>query len=186
MKAIVVLLQIFFFISVLGQAGCEEPSADDSIQTEPSPKADSDFDVSIYAPYDPIKIDIMPLTGFVNLGDAKGTSEGSRKPEPQINLYVSLLDSFGSQKKSPGVFRFEMYEHVQRSAEPKGGRVAIWPDLDLTDAATNNNYWRDFLRAYQFILPFEPASNQSYTLQVTFLCPTGKRLSDVFVFTQPK
>jgi len=186
MKAIAVLLQIFFFISVLGQAGCKKPPADDSIQTEPSPKADSDFDVSIYAPYAPVKIDITPLTGFVNLSDAEETSEGSRKAGSQINLYVSLLDSFGSQKKSPGVFRFEMYEYVQRSAEPKGGRIAIWPDIDLSNAAKNNRYWRDFLRAYQFNLPFEPASNQSYILQVTFLCPAGKRLSDEFVFTQPK
>jgi len=185
-RLLMIALWLFSLIFILGQAGCEEPSADDSIQTEPSPKADSDFDVSIYAPYDPIKIDIMPLTGFVNLGDAKGTSEGSRKPEPQINLYVSLLDSFGSQTKSPGVFRFEMYEHVQRSAEPKGERVAIWPDLDLTNVVENNRYWRDFLRAYQFNLPFEPASNQSYILQVTFRCPTGKRLLDVFVFTQLK
>ncbi len=201
MKAIAVLLQIFFLICVLGQTGCEEPSADDSIQTELTPKADSDFDVSIYAPYTPVKIDIMPLTEFVNIGDAKETSEDSRKPAPavrrpvesqvegaesQINLYVSLLDSFGSQKKSPGTFRFEMYEHVRRSAEPKGERVAIWPDRDLTNAFENNRYWRDFLRAYQFNLPFEPASNQSYILQVTFLCPTGKRLSDVFIFTQLK
>lgn len=201
MKAIALLLQIFFFISLFGQAGCKEPPADDSIRTEPSPKADSDFDVSIYATYAPVKIDIMPLTGFVNLGDTKGTSKGSRKHVPavrrpvesqvegagsQINVYVSLLDSFGSQKKSPGIFRFEMYEYIQRSAEPKGGRIAIWPDIDLSNAAENNRYWRDFLRAYQFNLPFEPASNQSYILQVTFLCPTGKRLSDEFVFTQLK
>ncbi|MFQ6035502.1 MAG: hypothetical protein ACE5NM_06585 [Sedimentisphaerales bacterium] len=169
MKAIAVLLHIFFFMSVLGQAGCEPPSADDSIRTEPPPKANSDFDVSIYAPYAPVKIDIMPLTEFVSIDNVEGTSE--------INVYVSLLDSFGSQKKSPGVFRFEMYEYVQRSAEPKGERVAIWPDLDLTNVVANNKYWRDFLRAYQFNLPFEPASNHSYILQVTFLCPTGKRLS---------
>ncbi|MFB0525190.1 MAG: hypothetical protein ACETVZ_06580 [Phycisphaerae bacterium] len=185
MKAIALLLQIFFFISLLGQAGCKKP-ADSSIRTEPSPKADSDFYVSIYALYAPVKIDIMPLTEFVSRGDAKGTSKRSRKTRSQINVYVSLLDSFGSQKKSPGVFRFEMYEYVQRSAEPKGGRIAIWPDTDLTDAAENNKYWRDFLRAYQFNLPFELAVNQSYILQVTFLCPTGKRLSDEFVFTQPK
>jgi len=186
MKAIAVLLHIFFFISVLGQAGCKEPPADDSIQTEPSPKADSDFDVFIYTLYAPVKIDIMPLTEFVNLGDTERTSKGSRKAGSQINLYVSLLDSFGSQKKSPGIFRFEMYEYVQRSAEPKGERVAIWPDLDLTNAVENNRYWRDFLRAYQFNLPFEPASNQSYILQVTFLCPTGKRLSDEFALEHTK
>jgi len=201
MRTIVIILQIFFLICLLGQAGCEEPQVDDSIRTEPLPKADSDFDGSVYTAYAPVKIDILPLTEFVSLSNAEGTLEGSRKPVPavrrpvesqvegagsQINVYVSLLDSFGSQKKSPGAFRFEMYKYIQRSAEPRGGRIAIWPDIDLTNAAENNKYWRDFLRAYQFNLPFEPASNQSYILQVTFLCPTGKRLSDEFAFTQPK
>ncbi len=178
MKVLVIVLQIFFFLCLLGQVGCEQGPVDVAMQTEPPPKADNDFDDSIYASYAPVKIDIMPLTEFVSIDNVEGTSE--------INLYVSLLDSFGSQRKSPGTFRFEMYEYVQRSAEPKGGRVAIWPDIDLTDAVENNKYWRDFLRAYQFNLPFETASNQSYILQVTFLCPTGKRLSDEFAFTQPK
>jgi len=174
-RLLMIVLWLFLLIFILGQAGCEEPPADDSIWTKPSTKADSDFDVSIYAPYAPVKIDIMPLTEFVNLGDAEGTSK--------INVYVSLLDPFGCQIKSPGTFRFEMYEHIQRQASPKGGRIAIWPDLDLTDAAENNKHWLDFLRAYQFNLPFEPASNQSYILQVTFLSSPslgGKRLSDEF------
>jgi len=178
MKATAVLLQMFFFISLLAQAGCEEPPADDSIRTKSSPKADNDFDVSIYAPYAPVKIDITPLTGFISPASGDGA--------PEMNVYVSLLDSFACQIKSPGIFRFEMYEHIQRLAEPKGGRIAIWPDLDLTDAVENNKYWRDFLRAYQFNLPFEPASNQSYILQVTFLCPTGKRLSDEFTLKYTK
>ena len=183
---LMIVLWLFLLIFILGQVGCQQEPIDVSMQTEETPRSDNGLDVSIYTPYAPVKIDITPLTGFVNLSDAEETSEGSRKPEPQINLYVGLLDSFGSQKKSPGVFRFEMYEYVQRSAEPKGERVAIWPDLDLTNAVENNRYWRDFLRAYQFNLPFEPTSNQSYILQVTFLCPTGKRLSDEFAFTQPK
>lgn len=84
-----------------------------------------------------------------------------------------------SQPSSPGIFRFELYEHVQCSTEPKGQRLAVWPDIDLTDAAQNNNYWRDFLRAYEFKLDFEPQT-KSHTLQGTFLSPTGKRLSAEF------
>jgi len=179
-RLLMIVLWLFFLIFILGQAGCEEPLAYDSIRAEPSPKDDNDFDVSIYAPYAPIKIDIMPLTGFVNLGGTEGASKINPPSVWRINVYVSLLDSFGSAIKSPGVFRFEMYEYVERQASPKGGRIAIWPDIDLSNAVENNKYWRDFLRAYQFNLPFEPASNPSYILQVTFLCPTGKRLSDEF------
>jgi len=29
---------------------------------------------------------------------------------------------------------------VARSAEPKGQRLAIWPDIDLTHPATNHTY----------------------------------------------
>jgi len=169
MKALTIIVQILLFVFVLSQSGCEQPQ----LATEPPPKAE-DFGVTTQSAYAPFKIHIMPLTEFVSRDGAEGTSK--------INVYVSLLDLFGSQIKSPGVFRFELYEHVQRQAEPKGRRIAIWPDTDLTEAAQNNKYWRDFLRAYQFNLPFEPAANQSYILQVTFLCPTGKRLSGEFIF----
>jgi hypothetical protein len=118
--------------------------------------------------YAPAEIDIMPLTRFAGVG----SSEPSK-----MELYVSLLDSFGSQIKAPGVFRFELYEHVSRSAQPKGRRVSIWPDIDLSDPMRNNSYWRDFLRAYEFNLDFEPTPGQSYILQVTCLCAGGKRIS---------
>ena len=140
----------------------EPPLSDDKVRSE----------LSIYTRYAPVKIDIMPLTEFVSAGN---TEEGAK-----INVYVSLLDSFGCQVKSAGVFRFELYERVERSAEPKGRRVVIWPDIDLTDAAANNENWRDFLRAYEFNLDFDPQGSQSYVLQVTCLCPGGKRLSAEF------
>ena len=163
MKVVAVILQMFFFVLLLVEGGCEPAP------TESPPRGDNRSDLlSAYSPYNPVKIDIMPLTEFVDAGEAEETSK--------INVYVSLLDSFGCQEKSPGVFRFELYEYVERSAEPKGRRVAIWPDIDLIDAVENNNHWRDFLRAYEFNLGFEPQSNQSYVLQATCLCPSGRRL----------
>ena len=167
MKAIAIVLKIFLFVFVFSQTGCEQPP----LPTEPLPKAE-DSGVSVGTGYAPVKLNIMPLSEFVSLAGTEGTSK--------INVYVSLLDSFGCQIKSPGVFRFEIYEYVQRSSEPKGKRIAIRPDIDLTDAVQNNKYWRDFLRAYQFNLPFEPADSRSYILQVTFLCQTGKRLTCEF------
>jgi hypothetical protein len=174
MKAIIIIFQIFLFVFVLIQTGCEQPQLDAELPSE----ADVDLDVSTHAAYVPSKIEIMPLTGFISPTDVEAASE--------ISVYVSLLDPFGCQMKSPGVFRFEIYEHVQRSAEPKGRRIAIWPDTDLIDAVENNKYWRDFLRAYQFNLPLESADSQSYILQVTFMCPTGKRLTGEFTLKRTK
>ncbi len=159
---------------LLADAGCEQlpglPGLTD--------KTNNDFKkLSVYSRYAPAKINIMPLTEFISAG---GTRQVKIKP------YVSLLDSFGSQVKSPVVFRFELYQRVLRSAEPKGRRVIIWPDIDLNDPAANNEYWRDFLRAYEFDLPFEPDANQSYILQITCLCPNGRRFSAEFALKSTK
>jgi hypothetical protein len=184
MKAITVVFQMLFFFCVLAQTGCEQQQ----LNTEPQPKTDKAHNVfeSSNIAYSPVKVEVTPLTEIISTAGAEGASEGSRAMGFRINVYVSLLDSFGCQIKSPGVFRFEIYEHVQRSAEPKGRRIAIWPDTDLIDAVENNKYWRDFLRAYQFNLPLESADSQSYILQVTFMCPTGKRLTGEFVLKRTK
>lgn len=158
----------------LGNAGCEQMSGVPELTT----KTDNDFQrLSVYSHFAPAKIDIMPLTEFISLGVTR---------QANINLYVSLLDSFSSQIKSPCVFRFELYQRVQRSAELKGRRIIIWPDIDLTDPAANNKYWQDFLRAYEFNLPFEPDASQNYILQATCLCPNGRRISAEFALKLPK
>ena len=163
MKAVGVILQVFFFVLLLVGAGCEPV---------PSESLSETAQLSVYTRYTPVKIDIMPLTEFIWVGDDEEPSK--------IRVYVSLLDAFDCQMKTPAVFRFELYEYIQRSAEPKGGRIIIWPDIDLIDTVENNQHWRDFLRAYEFNLDFEPESNQSYILQATCLCPDGKRLSAEF------
>lgn len=159
---------------VLILAGCQPAARPPYI---PAP-AKKELDLSsFYTRYAPTKIDILPLTELVASGSVQRT---------RLNLYVSLLDAFGSQIKSPGIFRIELYEHVQRSADPKGKRIAIWQDIDLTDPVTNNDYWNDFLRTYRFDLPLEQAGNQNYILQVTCLCPNGSRLISHFTLKSQK
>ncbi len=169
------LSSVFCLLAMLlANAGCEQLPGLPGLAS----KTNNDFKkLAVYSRYAPAKINIMPLTEFISAG---GTQQVEIKP------YVSLLDSFGSQIKSPGVFRFELYQRVLRSAEPKGRRVVIWPDIDLTDTAANNEYWRDFLRAYEFDLPFEPDTSQSYILQVTCLCPNGRRISAEFALKLTK
>ncbi len=174
MRTAAIIFQILLFAFILLVPGCNLPTRNLEISEQTS----NDLDIlSLYIRYAPIKTDIMPLTEFIHGGDAQ---------QAHINLYISLIDSFGSQIKSPGVFRFELYEYAPRSAEPKGKRVILWPEIDLSDTVTNHQYWRDFLRAYEFDLPFDAALNQNYILQVTFLCPGGKRLLNEFLLKPTK
>jgi hypothetical protein len=168
--AFVVLLPLYW--------GCEQPQP--PAPTSALPAAEEPKKTVEPAPpftasgYTATRIEILPLTELV---DAPKGEQGT-----QLKVYVSLLDSFGSQIKSPGVFRFEVYTYVQRSAQPKGQRIAIWPDIDLTDPSENQKYWRDFLRAYEFTLTDQaPPKKGTYVLEATCMCPEGKRLSDEFI-----
>jgi hypothetical protein len=98
-----------------------------------------------------------------------------------INAYVCMIDAFDSQIKSPAIFRFELFQRAQRSADPKGKRLLVWPDIDLTDPGLNNNAWQDFLRAYLFSLPLQKTSADNCVLHVTVICPSGKRLIADFI-----
>ena len=134
----------------------------------------------------PVKIGILPLTELSSPSDAS--------QDAKLSVFVTLLDVFGSQMKAPGVLRFELYEYIPRSAQSKGQRLTLWPDIDLTSPAQNNKYWRDFLRAYEFVLdtgsptqdpalggPFRASRDKTYTLEVTCMCPDGRRLSGEYV-----
>ena len=157
---------IFYLCLFLVGSGCDMKTVD----TKEQISSDSSFNaLSVYADYAPVKIEIVPLTEIFYADNAQEKSK--------IVAYVSLFDSFGSQVKMPGVFRFELYERETRSAEPKGRRIVFWPDTDLSEAAENNRFWRDFLRAYEFIFTFKSQVNQCYILQATYLSPNGKRLS---------
>jgi len=165
-----------FFTLLLIAAGCGPATP-----TPPQPPIKADNgpgQLAIYTRYVPAKIHIMPLTEFRCVGGAEEPSK--------IKVYVTLLDSFGSQIKTPAKFRFELYNYVERSAEPKGKRIAIWPDVDLTGPAENNNYWRDFFRAYEFDVDFSPHKDQTYILLATCFCPNGRRLSADFTLKYVK
>lgn len=155
--------------ALLAGAGCDRSR----LPREAGPVTEEGMEkLSAYARYAPVKIDILPLTEVIFVHDIDRSG---------IDVYVSLIDQYGCQVKSPGRFRFELYEHVQRSAEPKGRRITIWPDFDLNDPAANNEGWLDFLRAYEFNLPFDQAGAQDYILEATCFCPNGRRLVSEYI-----
>jgi len=155
---------IVFGFAVLWTGGCQE-----SQQITANLPDTSAYRLCAYAP---AKIHFVGLTEFIPADDFEDNA--------RLTTYIDLLDEFGFQIKSPAVLRFELYEYVPRSAEEKGKRLHIWPDIDLTDPGVNNTYWRDFLRAYKLdlVLDFVPKTGRTYVLQVTCLCPANQRLSD--------
>ena len=123
--------------------------------------------------FGPARIDVLPITAIIPASPANA--------EASINAYVCLIDAFDSQIKAPVIVRFELFQRFQRSADPKGKRLIVWPDIDLTDPAVNNNLWQDFLRAYLFSLPLQKTSAENCVLHVTVICPSGKRLTADFI-----
>lgn len=172
MKTISFLTKLFFVLALAFYAGCspQPPGADSS--------APLFRDSSPCSRFGPTRVDILPITSIAP------TSASDR--DSAITAYICLLDAFDSQIKAPVVLRFELFQHIQRSADPKGKRLLVWPDIDLTDPAVNNNFWQDFLRAYLFSLPLQKSSADNCILHVTCICPSGKRLNaDFIVRTKP-
>ncbi len=159
------LPKLLFILALLTYPGCNLGPGSDS----PDDLARSN--ASFCARFGPKRLDILPLTHVAS----------SSSPDATINVYVSLIDAYDSQIKAPTIVRFELFQYVERSTDHKGKRTAIWPDIDLTDPDTNNNYWQDFLRAYLFSLPVQKSSVDSSILQVTCLCPSGRRISGDFI-----
>ena len=164
MKKIILSAKLLFISALAFYAGCGGSNSGPV------------FPISFTQPdgrFGPARIDILPITTLT------AASDSSRNTT--INVYVSLLDSFDSQIKAPATLRFELFQQQQRSTDPKGKRLFIWPDIDLTDPAVNNSHWQDFLRAYQFSLPLQQRTSESCILQATCLSPSGKRLSANFL-----
>ena len=167
MNAVKISGKTFFVAVLLLYAGCSGPPNESGQLNLPFVQSDA----ALYARYGPARIDILPITTI---------NPAPSAVDYTINVYVCLVDSFGSQIKSPATFRFELFQQVQRSSEPKGKRIVIWPDINLTDPVANNNHWQDFLRAYLFSLPLEKPASETTILQVTCISTSGKRLTANF------
>ena len=162
-----VIISIVSLIVLIGFAGCQPEqvvSAGEQV-------------VSVLPCFEAQRVAIMGLT---RIADSK-QNPGFKS----VNAYVDVLDKFEDRIKSPCTFRFEFYEYVPRSSRNLGERLDVWPDVDLTGPETNNLYWKDHLRAYQFELDLniEVAAGTTYMLQVTCTTANGRRLTDSFKLT---
>ncbi len=155
----------FFVAVLLFYAGCSGPPGESGQLNLPFMQSDA----ALYARYAPARIDILPITTINPATSSAG--------DYTIDVYVGLVDSFGSQIKYPATFRFELFQQVRHSTGQKGKRILIWPEINLTEPVMNNRYWQDFLRAYQFSLPLEKPDFETTILQVTSISSSGKRLT---------
>ena len=69
MKTAGVIAKIFLFVSLLIEAGCEQPQAPDKQSSRVG------NGLNIYARYAPVKIDIMPLTEVVYVNSPEEKSK---------------------------------------------------------------------------------------------------------------
>lgn len=160
LKRSVALLVVLLGLVV--SAGCEQETRTSS--TNPGRNLD------ILSAYTASSVSIMGLTGIV--------PDEENPNRAKLRVYVDVLDSDGVRIKTPGVFRFELYQFVPRSSNPMGKRLKLWEDIKLLDPTENNARWRDFLRAYQFDLDleFSPVRPAGYVVQVMLTTTSGKRL----------
>jgi hypothetical protein len=167
---------IFFFVPLAAvlviSAGCEpEHSASSSARVETT---------AGFAPcqeYQPARIVFLPLT---EITPASGAGQSDT-----ITAYVALQDSAGSAIKTPAVFRFEIYQFKPLSTDPRGKRLYIWDDIDLTSFKENSSYWRDFLRAYEFKFQCDFGGGPKYVLELTCMLPSDTRLIEKTVIEKP-
>ena len=119
------------------------------------------------------RIRISAITEFIQ--------DSTTTDRVQVKTLVELLNASGAPIEAPCVLRFELYEFSPLSSDPRGRRLLIWPNQNLSDPDTNKEQWKDFLRGYEFVLPVEFAleRGKKYVLEATCLI-NQRRYSDLF------
>jgi hypothetical protein len=162
-------LKVFFCIAAVLflSAGCN------NMQTVKQKISQAeDVNLSVYKAFEPVKLDIIPLTKI----------SGSDKGGNSIELYINLLDASGESVKSPVVLRFELYEYIERSARAKGRRIFIWEDIDITKFSVNIRFWRGHLSTYKFTLPLgKDIPKGKYILHCSCVTSSGNRANGDYI-----
>ncbi|OQY04337.1 MAG: hypothetical protein B6I25_07045 [Planctomycetales bacterium 4572_13] len=153
--------------AVMGLAGCE------TVQVPTQTDIQHGQDVAIE------RIHISALTEFVTV---------SAQPDKvQLKVVLEFLDAFDLPAPVPCVLRFELYRFHPLSSDPRGKRLILWPEKNLTGVKKADEHWKDLLRGYEFYLPldFMPRQGKKYVLEATCFADQ-KRHNDLFkVEVQP-
>lgn len=159
--------QACLLLGILFLTGCHQGPGMVDAALEPAMRFNDPKPIGFW----PAEVTVLPLTTLTG-PPANGTA-------PYIHLFVGLYDAFHCYIKAPGTFRIELYERVPRSAQTKGRRLTVWPDIKLSDATKNQHYWRDYLRCYEFRLDLPPnvGNLREAILEVTFLSGDEQRLT---------
>lgn len=68
------------------------------------------------------------------------------------------------------LYRFELYHYLPRSANPRGKRLRLWPEVAPGKAIAENPLWKPHLRAFEIGLLLDNApSKTAYLLEMTVL-----------------
>lgn len=90
----------------------------------------------------PVEIRLHEFTNLRPFGEDDNSSV--------LDVRVYAKDSFGENCRVFGQFRFELYHYKPTSADPKGGRIAVW-NADVASPKANRRHW-DMHRSYHFKL----------------------------------
>ena len=147
--------------TMIGLTGCG------TVQTSVQPVVQHGENVSIE------RINISALTEFV--------TDPALPDEVQLKVLLELFDAFDLPAPVPCILRFELYEFYPLSSDPRGKRLVIWPEKDLSNAENADEHWKDLLRGYEFYLPlgFMPQRDKKYVLEATCFADQ-KRHNDLF------
>ncbi len=123
----------------------------------------------------PRSIRIHPFTGTRTFDEAGGIKG--------IDVRIEARDAYGDAAKAFGSFRFEMYEFVPNSLDPKGNRIATWQE-DLLKPKKNLLHWDKITRTYEFKLQWnQPIPvGRRFVLLAFFSSPFTERFSDERIF----
>ena len=100
-----------------------------------------------------------------------------------VNVRIEAVDAYGDSTKAFGTFRFEMYQFVPNTIDPKGKLLASW-DEPLLDPRKNLLHWQKVHRIYEFKLQWDrPVPvGQRFVLSAIFSSPFTERMITERVF----
>lgn len=118
-----------------------------------------------YEQFRPVKVSVSYFTEVRDFsGD--GNIDG-------LDVRVTLEDRFGDAVKALGDFRVELFSHLPRSNDPRGGQISNW-FVSVNSAEDLEKYWDSTDRAFRFPLALSrTVQARRAIVQVTYYVPDG-------------